>query len=245
MYKLLHRIVITILVIFGCSVINVSSTRANYSIEQTWIFPVDGMISDFFGSRGGNHKGLDIAGEEGTAVVAVEQGVVSKSYFSSSYGNVVFILHNSGYETVYAHLQSRSVGEGEVVQQGEQIGLMGSTGRSTGSHLHFEVHSKGWTYEKEGAVDPFHIFGKGEIGQAVTAHQHNPYHEERLVQVNKAVSPYEMIHIVKHGDTLWALSQKYETSVEAIQLANRLDGTTIVVSEKLSIPISKTISSNY
>lgn len=72
-----------------------------------WIEPIKGEITDQFGTRDGKHKGLDIAAPEGEAVAAAADGTVSKSYQSDSYGHVIFIKHDNGYETVYAHLSKR------------------------------------------------------------------------------------------------------------------------------------------
>ena len=92
-------------------------------------------------------------------VKAAADGVVTKSYVSRTYGEVVFIRHNINeqvYETVYSHLRSgtRKVNAGDKVKKGDVIGMMGSTGNSTGQHLHFEIHKGTWNYDKTNAVDP-------------------------------------------------------------------------------------------
>ncbi|MRB78846.1 peptidoglycan DD-metalloendopeptidase family protein, partial [Bacillus thuringiensis] len=100
--------------------------------------------SSGFGKRDGQmHYGLDIAASGNVPVVAAADGIATRSYYSASYGNVVFISHNINgqtYTTVYAHLNSRSVSVGQSVKQGQQIGIMGNTGQSEGQHLHFEIH---------------------------------------------------------------------------------------------------------
>ncbi|MDH5159979.1 M23 family metallopeptidase [Heyndrickxia oleronia] len=146
-----------------------------YENTGDWYFPAEGEISDVFDSRSGIHKGLDIAGEYRSAVYAVEGGKVIRSYYSPSYGNVIFIHHDNGFETVYAHLQNRMVVEGQIVGKGDEIGKMGNTGNSTGVHLHFEIHKGQWTIDKVNAIDPFTVFGEGEIGQFVFALNHDPY----------------------------------------------------------------------
>ena len=104
------------------------------------------------------HAGIDIGTPIGTPVYAVADGVVTNSFYSSSYGNVVFIYHpnvnGKAYETVYAHLDSRAVSTGEVVKKGQYIGASGNTGRSTGPHLHFEVHLGRWNAAKSNAINP-------------------------------------------------------------------------------------------
>jgi murein DD-endopeptidase MepM/ murein hydrolase activator NlpD len=136
-----------------------------------WQWPADGVLSDCFGTRNGAHKGIDIASDPGTPVYAADEGSVTRSYYSGSYGNVIFIKHPNGTETVYAHLQERKAAEGEKVLQGQTIGTMGNTGDSSGVHLHFEVHISEWTYDKQNAVDPFLALGKTEIGSAVSSVQ--------------------------------------------------------------------------
>lgn len=86
-----------------------------------------------------NHTGLDIAAPKGTAISAIQGGVVvTSSYAPSSYGNYVVLSHGKGVTTLYAHMSSRAVKVGDVVSQGQTIGYVGSTGSSTGNHLHIE-----------------------------------------------------------------------------------------------------------
>ncbi|WP_079710120.1 M23 family metallopeptidase [Paraliobacillus ryukyuensis] len=106
---------------------------------------VGGYISSHMGSRWGSyHKGIDIAGPSNRAILAADNGtVVSAGYTNGGYGNKIVINHNNGYQTTYAHLASISVSVGQTVTKGSEIGVMGDTGRSTGIHLHFEVHKNG------------------------------------------------------------------------------------------------------
>lgn len=105
-----------------------------------------GFISSFFGNRvdpftgrTAFHAGVDFAGVPGSQVVTVATGVVSWSGPRVGYGNVVEVNHGNGYVTRYAHNQHNLVKVGDTVQKGDVLSLMGSTGRSTGPHLHFEV----------------------------------------------------------------------------------------------------------
>ncbi len=116
-----------------------------------YIRPSAGIITSPYGSRrGGFHYGVDIGNKRGTPIVAAASGVVTKvvagckegvSNCGGRYGNYVVIQHSNGTKTFYAHLSSVSVSVGQSVSQGQKIGGMGSTGRSTGSHLHFEVEN--------------------------------------------------------------------------------------------------------
>jgi murein DD-endopeptidase MepM/ murein hydrolase activator NlpD len=106
-------------------------------------------VTSPFGSRDGRlHAGLDIGAPKGTLATAAAGGIVSFAGTQSGYGNIVVIEHPGGTSTAYAHLSKISVVVGQLVTQGQEIGLVGSTGRSTGPHLHFEIRENGH------AVDP-------------------------------------------------------------------------------------------
>jgi murein DD-endopeptidase MepM/ murein hydrolase activator NlpD len=118
------------------------------SVPNGW--PVRGTLSSVFGVRNSPftetpvfHQGLDIVARVGTPVMASAPGVVVKSGYEALYGNTVVIDHGAGYRSVYAHLSSCSVEEGACVNRGEELGKVGSTGRSTGPHLHYEVRVNG------------------------------------------------------------------------------------------------------
>lgn len=104
-----------------------------------------GYVSSQMGYRWSRlHKGIDIARPSNRTIKAADNGiVVSAGWDSGGYGNKIIIDHQNGYRTVYAHLASISVSVGQTVQEGSKIGVMGSTGDSTGVHLHFEVYKNG------------------------------------------------------------------------------------------------------
>jgi murein DD-endopeptidase MepM/ murein hydrolase activator NlpD len=105
---------------------------------------VGGYISSDVGMRWGSmHKGMDIARPSNRNIKAADNGTVVFAGWDGDYGNKIIINHNNGIRTVYAHLNSISVSVGDIVQQGSKIGVMGSTGQSTGIHLHFEVYKNG------------------------------------------------------------------------------------------------------
>lgn len=115
-------------------------------------WPIDGYynISSYFGTRPHpifgyteSHSGLDIPAPYGTNIEAAANGVVITSRWSSSYGNLIIIDHGSGYATLYAHSSKRLVNEGDTVVRGQVIANVGSTGWSTGNHLHFGVQLDG------------------------------------------------------------------------------------------------------
>lgn len=131
---------------------------ADYSSGE-FAFPVNGEITSGFGGRqspGGigstDHKGIDIGVVTGTSVAAADGGKVSLAGWNGGYGNCVIIDHGNGRQTLYGHLEGYTVQAGDVVGKGQEIGKSGSTGKSTGPHLHFGV--------KEGGrfVDPMSYF---------------------------------------------------------------------------------------
>lgn len=116
-------------------------------------WPSIGRITSGFGPRfDGFHRGLDIANYLGATVRASQRGKVVFAGFSGSYGNVVIIDHKGGYQTRYAHLLKPLVSVSQVVDKNEAIGLMGSTGNSTGSHVHFEILKNGELIDPEGEL---------------------------------------------------------------------------------------------
>lgn len=110
-----------------------------------FIWPTSGgYISSNMGSRwGAYHRGIDIARPSNYSIKASDNGVVTFAGWDGSYGNKIVINHNNGYTTLYAHLSEIYVSVGQVVPQGSVIGKMGTTGNSTGIHLHFEVSKNG------------------------------------------------------------------------------------------------------
>ena len=110
------------------------------------VAPVRGVLNSGFGSRpdpftgeGAFHQGLDIATRRDEPVLATAAGVVVRSGQSGDYGKSVEIAHRTGYRTIYGHLDAILAKEGQHVRRGDRVGLAGSTGRSTGTHLHYEV----------------------------------------------------------------------------------------------------------
>ncbi|HZK57527.1 MAG TPA: M23 family metallopeptidase [Clostridia bacterium] len=106
--------------------------------------PTRGRLTSSFGMRWGKqHTGIDIASPRGTPIFAADAGKVSFSGWKGTYGNLVIIDHENGYQTYYAHNNRNLVKQGQRVYKGQKIAEMGSTGRSTGVHLHFEVRKNG------------------------------------------------------------------------------------------------------
>jgi murein DD-endopeptidase MepM/ murein hydrolase activator NlpD len=130
------------------------------------LWPTDGIITTYFGEIGPlsprGHSGLDIAAPEGTPIVAADDGEVLKAYWNDDgYGGLIIIGHPSGYETWYGHLDSFDVEKGSQVRRGQVIAEMGSTGFSTGPHLHFEVRQDGQI------VDPLDFLSEANLKPTV------------------------------------------------------------------------------
>ena len=135
---------------------------ANVPSESGFLWPLPSSwntLSSLFGSRihpitgkPNNHTGIDIPASKNTNIYAAKSGVVTTSTYNSSYGNYVVVSHSDGTSTLYAHMNKRAVSKGETVSQGQVIGYVGTTGSSTGNHLHFEVRVNG------NRVDPVNYF---------------------------------------------------------------------------------------
>ena len=116
---------------------------AGFPAEKGWLSSFFGVRTDPFTGRPARHEGVDIAGKSGTKILSVASGVVTWSGERYGYGTMVEINHGNGYVTRYAHNSENLVQAGDMVKKGQSIALMGSSGRSTGPHVHFEVLKNG------------------------------------------------------------------------------------------------------
>lgn len=120
--------------------------RPKTETTGTFMTPYHGILTSRYGSyrsRGTPHTGVDLAGPTGSEIYAADGGVVTNACYKGSYGNLVVIKHDNGYETYYAHLNGFNVSNGQRVSKGQLIGFLGNTGNSSGPHLHFEVRLNG------------------------------------------------------------------------------------------------------
>ena len=138
-----------------------ASQISNVVSESGFMWPLPGYntLSSLFGGRThpvtgrpNNHTGIDIPAPAGTSILAAKSGVVTTSTYNSSYGNYVVVSHSDGTSTLYAHMSRRGVSKGQTVSQGQVVGYVGTTGSSTGNHLHFEIRVNG------SRVDPVNYF---------------------------------------------------------------------------------------
>lgn len=138
----------------------IRQSQIKFAVSGDWMYPLPTSylkLSSGFGyrihpitGRPHSHTGIDIPAPGGTAIRAVKSGVVTISERGASYGNYVVVSHGDGTSSLYAHMSSRAVSEGQVVSQGDTLGYVGSTGNSTGNHLHLEIRVNGSRVDPEG-----------------------------------------------------------------------------------------------
>ncbi|MDD2554845.1 MAG: M23 family metallopeptidase [Syntrophaceticus sp.] len=122
--------------------------------ERNFSWPLAGRITSRYGTRGGGfHHGLDIAGDMGDVIKATGSGRVEAAEWRPLYGETVILDHGDGYQTLYAHTSEYLVEPGDFVEDGQGIARVGSTGRSTGPHLHFEIRFSNQTIDPESKLE--------------------------------------------------------------------------------------------
>ncbi|MFN3939348.1 MAG: peptidoglycan DD-metalloendopeptidase family protein, partial [Chitinophagales bacterium] len=186
--------------------------------RSCFAMPVDGKINSKFGWRRGRvHSGIDLDLETGDPVSAALDGTVIEANYSGGYGNLVVLKHENGLETYYAHLSKIKVEPGQKVEAGELIGLGGSTGRSTGPHLHFEVRYLGAAFDPSYLID----FDNQQLRSNTIALEKSTF----KVINEKASTQY---YTVRSGDTLSKIAGKYGTSVSQICKLNGISSKKII-----------------
>jgi len=188
--------------------------------NRNWHPPLrNSIINSDFGLRWSRfHYGVDLDLNVGDSIFATFDGVVRISKFDKNgYGNYVLLRHYNSLETLYGHMTKANVSAGQYVKAGDLIGFGGSTGRSTGPHLHFEVRFEG------NAIDPEHVFDfeKNLLWDdkcKITAKQFKYLQEARKV----------VYHRVRSGDTLSKIAKKYRVPVTRICKLNRISTRTVL-----------------
>lgn len=178
-----------------------------------YFHPREGIVTSKFGWRDKRmHKGIDIHLNKGDHVKCAFNGMVRIARKQGAYGNVVIVRHYNGLETVYAHLSKIKVKAGDVVTAGQLLGLGGSTGRSTGPHLHFEVRFKGQ------ALNPSNFIsfteGKTECDTLV------------IKKSKYGVCAYPAnatLHTIERGDTWYEVAKRYGLSVKQLCALNGVE----------------------
>lgn len=172
--------------------------------------PYTGIVTSNFGWREGRmHQGIDIDLDKGDKVVAAFDGKVRIAKVQGGYGNVVVVMHPNGLETVYAHLSKLKVKAGDVVRSGDIVGLGGNTGRSTGSHLHFEIRYQGY------ALNPATIISFQE--------KKLYYHTITIQRQKEGLTGFPSnshLHLVKKGETWPVIAEQYGKSIKELLAIN-------------------------
>lgn len=210
-------------------------------------------ITSHYGYRASfrrQHKGLDVKVYIGDTIRSAFDGKIRVVAFERrGYGKYVVIRHPNGLETVYGHMSKQLVRENEVVKAGDPIGLGGNTGRSTGSHLHFETRLLGeaidpaklFDFEAQDVTGDFYVFRSNGKGRVLAAHSGNGSDmtdveaveqeqakeiESRLFQNQKRTRPQSQIHKVRSGETLSTIAKKHGTTIDKLCRLNGIKRTT-------------------
>lgn len=201
--------------------------------------PYSTKVYSKFGYRHGRrHQGVDLPLKVGTPIACAFDGRVRVSTYSRGYGNIVVIRHENGLETYYGHLSKRNVEVGDWIRAGETLGLGGSTGRSSGPHLHFEVRYKGYAFDPQWIID----FEAGELRQHVfvlrrsyldASSRYVPQsidEEEDVYLTDEQIIAEEMRiaaekaaerwHTVRSGETISGIAARYGKSQSTIKKLN-------------------------
>lgn len=215
---------------------------------KSYHYPFKGRITSKYGPRRGRvHQGTDIDLETGDPVYATFDGRVRVTTFvRGGYGNLVIIRHDNGLETYYGHLSEISVKPNDWVTAGQVIGKGGSTGRSTGSHLHYEMRYKGHTFDPERLID----FSTGTLRRETFLLKRtyfSPYsrftqdfeeeiqsdEEDKRIAAEAAAIKY---HIVKRGDTLGRIAINNHTTVTKLCQLNGIKKTsTLRIGQRIRV----------
>lgn len=190
--------------------------------DEDFTMPCPGHLTSPFGPRHGRmHYGLDLKLQTGDPVRCVFPGVVRISRYNRTFGHVVVVRHHNGLETLYAHMSKRWVEPGRIVAAGDTLGLGGNTGRSYGSHLHFEVRFL------DQPIDPSLIVDveNGTL-RAKTFEIHRGTFA--TMAAAKYAAGSRSYHVVRGGDTLSAIARRYGTSVSALCRLNGMRQTAIL-----------------
>lgn len=211
-------------------------------------YPYKAAVRSKFGIRyRRRHQGVDLPLKTGDPVHATFNGRVRISeYNRGGYGNLVIIRHDNGLETYYGHLSERLVQPGDWVEAGQIIGLGGSTGRSTGPHLHFETRYFGQAFDPERLID----FEKGELLRRtfllkksffdIRSNAAQDFEDEDATEKAEKQAAAERAaityHTIRSGDTLGAIARRYGTTVSKICTLNGIKSTTVLrIGRKLRV----------
>ncbi len=198
--------------------------------KQLYVHPADTYhLSSRFGPRRKRfHYGIDLGMKTGTPIYSVFDGVVRVAKRNKSYGNLVVVRHDNGLETYYAHLSKIEVECGQEVKAGEAIGLAGNTGRSRGSHLHFETRYLGAAINPEVFID-FSDEGKKLKNDTLLLTASCFKHQQRTSQYAKNARHNDSKYYrVRKGDTLGTIARRNGTTIKSLCRLNGLKTNSII-----------------
>ena len=211
--------------------------------DRCFTMPIKGnQLTSVFGWRKYRpHFGTDINLETGDTVQTVFDGMVRVARYFRGYGNCVIVRHKNGLETVYAHLSKITVESGQQVDAGTMLGLGGNTGRSSGSHLHFEIRFLGQAIDAQDLID----FEKGDIRSNTFVLRKNDVsnkydlralHARHMKDLKRTYPVKGHLYRVRKGDTLGRIAQRSGTSIKSLCKKNGIRQTTVLrVGQKLKI----------
>lgn len=206
---------------------------------KRFVFPTPqrAIATSHFGPRRRRfHYGLDLAMPTGEPIYAAFDGVVRFSKYNSSYGHLVVICHDNGLETYYAHLSKRHVAPGMHVKAGDVIGLCGNTGRSRGSHLHFEIRYKGNAMNPENVIStdsrdlisPNLTLTHNSFRKVAKSGKENTSGKSSRRSTSSNYSSDGKYYKVRTGDTLSRIAQRNGTTVSKLCKLNGLRETSVI-----------------
>jgi len=185
--------------------------------------PTCGNVTSEFGMRGHRyHYGIDLDLETGDAVVSAFEGTVRIAKYSTTYGYYVIVRHSNGLETLYAHLSRILVKSGDKLKAGDLVGLGGNTGRSRGSHLHFEVRFLGQQLDPRQVI-AFEEYSCRTQQLPITS---SSFNYQRVAAEQKAKIGNTRYYKVRRGDTLGKIAKKNKTTVKKICKLNKISTRT-------------------
>lgn len=222
----------------------------NEKLKKYYTCPVEGIVTSHFGPRRNRfHYGTDIGMKTGTPIKVMFDGVVRYAKWSNGYGNIVVVRHDNGLETYYGHMSKIIAKPNQKVKSGEVIGLVGSTGRSTGPHLHLEIRYLG------AAINPEHIVNFSDFSLKddnemfyLSRSDFKPTYNSKLSRVKKSSSKSlaktktrssrsgkSTSVTVKQGETLSQIAKRNGTTVKKLCQLNGIKGNKIKAGQKLKV----------
>ncbi|MCF0176538.1 MAG: peptidoglycan DD-metalloendopeptidase family protein [Bacteroidales bacterium] len=228
---------------YGIPVDSLDNTTAIWLVDDIGQYhcPYIGSVyarGKFMMRSGRRHLGVDLPLKTGDPIYATFEGKVRYSGYMHGYGNFVIIRHSNGLETFYGHLSKRNVEENDWVNAGDVIGLGGSTGRSTGPHLHFETRYNGYAFDPQWLID----FQSGTLRHrlfvlkkryfSISNSFENDFEDEEKAEAEYQKAEAERkaakYYTIRSGDTLGRIAQRNHTTIKNLCRLNGIKETTIL-----------------